>query len=301
MSNLISRFVLALALVLGSVAFTAAQERRPAPEPSPSQGSAAAEAQKKSGADAQARPGAASLRSGTKIQAELESALSTRGAKPGDEVAARATKDVKQNGQVVLHKGDRLLGRVTAVESAASADAGSRLAVAFDRVVQGGATSELHAVVRSVLSTPSQQRARDEEMRRAHESPAMAPAPRPTAAAGGATSAAGGLVGGAASTVGSVAGGATSAVGSTAGAAAGSTVRGAGGTLDGATGTQVGSNTGAMLSTPISNIRVQSNAQGENQTSAGSVLSTRRGDLNLESGTRLQLQVVGQAEAGKRN
>ncbi len=300
MSKLIvGRFVLVLALVLGSVQFVAAQERKPAP--TPSEGSASAEAQQKSSADAQAQPGAASLRSGTKIQAELESALSTRGAKPGDEVAARVTKDVKQNGQVVLHKGDRLLGRVTEVQSAATADGSSRLGVAFDRVVQGGATSELHAVVRSVLSTPSQERARDEEMRRQHESAPRAPAPRPAAAASSATSAAGGLVGGATSTAGSVVGGAASTAGSTAGAAAGSTVRGAGGTVDAATGARVGSSAGTMLSTPISNIRVQSNARGENETRAGSVLSTRRGDLNLESGTRLQLQVVGQAEASKQN
>jgi hypothetical protein len=208
---------------------------------------------------------------------------------------------VKQNGQVVLRKGDRLLGRVTEVESAASAEAGSRLAVAFDRVVQGEATSELHAVIRSVLSTPSEQRARDEEMRRRHESQPMAPAPRPAATAGSTASAAGGLVGGVASTAGSVVGGAASTVDSTVGATAGSTVRGTGATLDAATGTQVGSSAGTMVSTPISNIRVNSNAQAENQTRASSVLSTRRGDLNLESGTRLQLQVVGQAEVSKQS
>ena len=293
--NALMRLVLVLALVLGVAQFGSAQQRDR--EPTPAQGSASAEAQQKSSADAQAKQNATSLRSGTKIQAELESALSTRGAKPGDEVAARVTKDVKQNGQVVLHKGDRLLGRVTEVQSAATADGSSRLGVAFDRVVQGGATSELHAVVRSVLSTPSQERARNEEMQRRHESEPMAPAPRPAAAASGATSA----VGGATSTAGSVVGGATSTVDSTVGGAASSTVRGTGGTVDAASGTQVGSSAGTMLSTPISNIRVQSNAQGENQTSAGSVLSTRRGDLNLESGTRLQLQTVAQAEASKPN
>jgi len=291
--------VLVVALVLGVAQLGSAQQRDR--EPTPAEGAVAAEAQEKSSADAQAKKNALSLRSGTKIQAELESALSTRGAKPGDEVAARVTKDVKQNGQVVLRKGDRLLGRVTQVESAASADAGSRLAVAFDRVVQGEATSELHAVIRSVLSTPSEQRARDQEMRRRHESPAMAPAPRPTATAGSATSAAGGLVGGVTSTAGSVVGGAASTVDSTVGGTAGSTVRGTGATVDAATGTQLGSSTGAMVSTPLSNIRVNSNAQAENQTRAGSVLSTRRGDLNLESGTRLQLQVVGQAEVSKQN
>ncbi|MGH9787358.1 MAG: hypothetical protein ACRD4U_01475 [Candidatus Acidiferrales bacterium] len=294
--NTLMRLVLVVALVLGVAQLGSAQRDR---EPTPAGGAVSAEAQQKSSADAQAKNNAASLRSGTKIQAELESALNTRAAKPGDEVAARVTKDVKQNGQVVLRKGDRLLGRVTEVQSAASADGASRLGVAFDRVVQGEATSELHAVIRSVLSIPSQERARDEEMRRRHESAPMAPAPRPAATASGATSAAGGVVGGVTSTAGSVVGGATSTVDSTVGGAASSTVRGTGATVDAATGTQVGSSTGTMVSTPISNIRVQSNAQAENQTSAGSVLSTRRGDLHLESGTRLQLQTVAQAEAGK--
>ena len=95
----------------------------------------------------------------------------------------------------------------------------------------------------------------------------------------------------------SVVGGATSTVGSTVGATANSTLSGAGATVDAASRGTLGAATGADLSTPIQSIRIQSNAQGENQTGLGSVLSTRRGDLRLESGTRLQLQVAADSQS----
>src|SRR6266404_913456 len=42
-----------------------------------------------------------SLRSGTKISAALESAVDAKTAKPGDEVTAKVTHNVKQDGKVV--------------------------------------------------------------------------------------------------------------------------------------------------------------------------------------------------------
>ncbi|HXE75008.1 MAG TPA: hypothetical protein VNN18_05125 [Candidatus Xenobia bacterium] len=238
----------------------------------------------------------AAIRSGTRINAELVTALDTRTAKVGDEVVAKATKDVKQSGRTVIHKGDRLLGRVTEVQSAASAEVGSRLAVAFDRLVHGETTTQLNAVIRSIISTPRQERAERERMMR--DEPMVAPQPTPARSApSGSPSAGGGLVGGATSTVGSVVGGATSTVGSTVGGAANTTVGAAGGTVDATTHSTLGTATGADLSTPINAIRIQSNAQGESQSGLASALSTRRGDLRLESGTRLQLQVAAESQA----
>ena len=95
---------------------------------------------------------AANVRAGTKIAAQLESAVDVRTAKPGQEVTARVTKDVKQDGQVVIHKGDRLVGRVTSVEVSDKANAGSRMSVDFDRVASVQTTSQLNAVVTSVFS-----------------------------------------------------------------------------------------------------------------------------------------------------
>lgn len=228
------------------------------------------------------KPAAQELRAGTRIEATLESSLDARSAKPGDEVTARVTKDVKQEGQVVIHKGDRLLGHITAVEAGGAAGATSQLAVSFDRLLQGGASSELHAVVTAVLSTPSEDRARQEE-RMAREDPMMAPPPQRSGSRP--RSGSGGLLGGAGSTVNSTVGATTSAVGGVAGGA-GATSR-----------TAVGSTAGAVLSTPVRAVRLESGARAEHQSSLGSVFSTRDGQLRLESGTRLRFEVAARSES----
>ena len=239
---------------------------------------------------------AAAVKAGTKVKAELESAVDTRTAKPGDEVVARVTKDVKQDGKAVVRKGDRLKGRITEVkapqakgEGSAAADAGSRVAVVFDRLVQGESTSQLNAVLTTVLSTPSDRRARDEQAMR--DEPMMAapsPAPAPAGSSGSGNA---GVLGGATSTVGSVAGSATGAAAGT----ADSTLAGAGSTLGAATDTTLGATAGAVVATPAKAIRLDSQAQAQSHTGASSVLSTRKGHLRLDSGTRLEFRVAGQA------
>lgn len=238
---------------------------------------------------------AAAVKAGTKLKAELESAVDTRTAKPGDEVVARVTKDVKQDGKAVVRKGDRLKGRITEVkapqakgEGSAAADAGSRVAVTFDRLVQGESTSQLNTVLTTVLSTPSERRARDEQAMR--DEPRMAaPSPAP-APAGGSASGSGNarLLGGVSSTVGSAAGAAGSATGAVAGTA--------GSTLGATTDATLGSSLGAVVATPARAIRLDSQAQARNQTGASSVLSTRDGHLRLDSGTQVEFRVAGQAE-----
>lgn len=250
---------------------------------------------------------AAAVKTGTKLKAELESTVDTRTAKPGDEVVARVTRDVKQDGETVVHKGDRLKGHITDVqapkesgEAKAAAESGSRLAVVFDQLVQGESTTQLNTVLTTVLSTPSERRARQEQATR--DEPMMAaPGPAP-APAGGSASGNAGLLGGATSTVGSAVGVTGSVAGSVAATAdstlagAGSAVGGVGSTLGATTDTAVGGTAGALVATPMKAIRLDSQAQAENQTAANSVLSTRQGHLRLESGTQLQFRVAGSAE-----
>jgi hypothetical protein len=260
----------------------AARERR---EQQAQRRQEAAEQKKQDEAKAEQPPLVAA---GTKITAELVTALDAGSAQVGQEVVARVTKDVKANGEKVIQKGDRLLGRITSVEAASTADAGSRLTVAFDRLAQGEAVTELHAVVTSVLSTPSQERALSDRL--ASEEPMMAPAPAPRSggSSGSSSSSGGGLLGGATATVGSTLSSATSAAGSTAG--------NVGGAVDATSRTTLGSSTGLGVSTPVRAIRIQSDAQAENQTALGSALSTKQGNLRLESGTRLRLQTVAAVE-----
>lgn len=265
------RLLLAAALVCSTASGIWGQEKKP------TEGSGQAAAQAAGQAQAQAEKSAGSVRAGTKIDAELVTAVDTRTAKPGQEVVAKVKKDVKQNGQTVIHKGDRLIGKIDSVEANAAADAGSRMAVTFDRLARGESTSQLHTVVSSILSTPGEQRMAE---------PAPAPAPRPAPApapSGGSTG--GGLVGGVTSTVGSTVG------------AAGSAVGGVGSTVDATTQATLGAGAGAGLATPARAIRIDSQANAQSSSSASSMLSTKQGHLRLDSGTQMRFQVAAQSQA----
>jgi hypothetical protein len=227
--------------------------------------------------------GAAAVQSGTQISAKLLTSLDARHAKPGKKVVAKVNHDVKQNGQTVIHKGSKLIGHVVSVQSSGKANAGSRMEVAFDRLVRGKSSTALNAVVTSILSVPAAPAP--------EPLPMAAPAPMGAPAGGGG----GGLLGGATGAVGSTVG----TVGSTAGAAVGATGQVAGGvtsaagnTLGAATNTGANGNASAGMANRLGNIQVGSSAGASNQTGANSVFSTRKG-------TQLRLQVVGSAQAGK--
>ena len=270
--------------------------------------------QKPSSPTGQDSPGLAEagIESGTKIEAELESALDARTAKPGDVVMARVTKDVKQEGRKVVKKGDRLMGRVTDVkagsDSSAKGDAGSQMAVTFDRLVQGETTSQLNAVVTSVLSVPAEDRRSQNRMRESEPlmMPTPAPVARPASSGGG-----GGLLGGVGSTVGSTAGATGAALGGVTGgvsstvdsatSASGSVLGGTEGSLDATSQSALGGAAQAALATPRKAIQLdsQSQARAENESAASSVLSTRQGDLRMDSGTKLEFRTEAEAQAKK--
>lgn len=250
------------------------------------------------------------VRSGTKIAAQLKSAIDAETAKPGDQVVARVTKNVKQHGKVIIHKGDHLIGHVTSVESGASSKAGSGLGVAFDTLESSQGTSRLNTVLTSVFSTRNSASAQEEET--AMESPVMGPmvsggSQTSASSSGSARGGGGGLLGGVGSTVGSTVNAAGSAVGGLAGAAestVGGTANAAGSTLGqvrgkaGAAGNAAG-NVGGLLGTPLHAIRVQNEAQaeGSGNAQAGSLLTTKHGDLRLAPGTGMRFRVMGSGNA----
>ena len=285
---------LVLAAALAPLAWGRAQDevsKQPKSKPpANSQGSssqtsgAQASTSAKSSTQASAEANAAGIQTGTRIDAELEANLDAKTARPGDQVAARVVRNVKQHGRTVVRKGDRLLGQVTSVSAAASgsANAGSALNVAFDRLVEGSSVTQLNTVVRAILPSAAQQ-----PMAGAAEpEPMGGPAP-----SGGGSR--GGLLGGAAGGLGSTA---NSTLNSTVDTA-GSVAQGAGGAIGAASNTTVGANAG--LATPIRSIHVDSALSAENQTTVGSTLSTRHGDLRLESGTRLEFRVAGGTQGSK--
>ena len=225
--------------------------------------------------------GAAGVRAGTKIAAELQSSVDAKTAKPGDELVARVTKNVKQDGKVVVHKGDRLIGHVTEAQAAANSKAGSELGVTFDRLSSGGTTTQLNTVVTALLSTRSQSSQGGDML---DSTPMMMPSPAP--ASGGRSG--GGLLGGAVGGVGSTAG----AVG-----AVGSTVGGVGGTVSGAAQSTVSGAAQTGIATPLKAVQVTTGAQAQGRAGSTSKLSTRQGNLRLDSGTQMEFRVAAQGSA----
>jgi hypothetical protein len=93
-----------------------------------------------SSADTQAAGSAAprtsvSVPPGTTVQVELLKAVDAKKAKPGDEVVAKVTQDVKSNDKVVLPKGSKVMGKVTQAQGRAKGQDESKLGLAFDSAV----------------------------------------------------------------------------------------------------------------------------------------------------------------------
>lgn len=216
------------------------------------------------------------IKNGTKISAELMSNVDASKAKEGDEVVARVTKNVKQHGKVVVHKGDRLVGHVTSVKDSLNGKEGSSLGVQFDQLVQGDATTHLNTVLTSVLSTRGEEQGSD--------SVAMPSMPEPVAAPAGGGGGRGGLLGGVGGAVGPT-------VGSTVGAA-GSTLGQAGGAVGATTQNTLGANSNLGLSTPVRQIHIGSSTSAESSAGTSSMLSTRKGNLRLASGTQMKFRVA---------
>ena len=248
------------------------------PEAAQASASSAARAVSSSAGEASTRGQSAEIRNGTKISAQLMSNVNARTAKPGDKVVARVTKNVKQHGRIVVHKGDKIIGHITSVKTAANGKADSALGVRFDQLVSGHSTTQLNTVLTSILSVPGFGSGGPAPMQ-----PPSMPAPVAAPAGGG-----GGLLGGVGSTVGSAVG------------AAGSTVGGVGGTLGAATQSTLGANSAINLSTPVRQIHLQSYASADQSAGMDSVLTTKKGDLRLASGTRMQFRVDAGASAQAR-
>lgn len=229
--------------------------------------------------------------SGTRVSARLLTSLNAKKAKPGQRVVAKVTRKVKQHGHTVIRKNSKLIGHIVSVKASGKGHAGSQLAVAFDRLVQGKSSTALGAVVTSIVSVP--------------RAPMPAPMPMqpmaaPMPAGGGGVG--GGLVGGAAGAVGSTVGSAAGTVGATAGSTIGTTGRMA----EGASGMAANAihvsnniatagNASAGASNSLAGAQLGSSANASNQTAATSTFSRRHGNVELDSGTQLQLQVVGSA------
>jgi hypothetical protein len=78
---------------------------------------------------------AGQLKAGSTIHAVLVKPVDVRKNKPGDEVLAKSTQDVKSEGRVVVPKGSKIVGRVTEAKALAKGEAESTVGIVFDHAI----------------------------------------------------------------------------------------------------------------------------------------------------------------------
>jgi hypothetical protein len=223
------------------------------------------------------------------IQATLLTAVDARHSKPGDQVIARTTEDLKQDGHVVLRKGTKLMGHVTEAQARSKSAAESSVGVVFDNaVMKGGQPAPVHLGIQALAAAAKQNSAS-----MSNEGPMLASsgsaAGSGRAAGGGLLGGTGGAVGGATSGAGMVAGN----VGQTANGAVGATAR----TATSAAGSTGGLNAAGQLTSDSRGVfgleGLNLSAAASNATQ-GSVVSSTSRNVHLDSGTQMVLQVVKQ-------
>jgi hypothetical protein len=230
------------------------------------------------------------LQSDTQMAAQLENTLDARHAKAGDRVVMKTTQAIKQDGQVVVPKGSRLMGHVTDVQQRTTSDNQSIIGIAFDRLQNGSMNVPITATIVSITQANARTQSAASDDMLGSQTMTSSSSRSSTSAGSGQRGSGGGLLGGVGntvggvvntttSTVGNVAGGATTAVGSTVGATTSTT-------------TNATSNLGGALR------GLQITQSGNASASGGSTLSLTGGNLRLESGTTFNLLISNSANAG---
>lgn len=231
------------------------------------------------------------LAGGTTLNAELAHSLDAKSAKPGDQVTAKVTEDVKSDGKVVVHKGSKLVGHVTEAQARGKGNADSRLGIVFDKaVLKSGEELSFNGAVQA-LAPPV-----NAAVSAAGDESSSLSAPGPSGGGGGRRSGGGGgLLGGVSSTVGGATSATTGAVGGATGTVASSTagaVNGTAGLAGGLTaqGRLTNMSQGAL---GMQGLVLNSATAGSAQ---GSVVSSTTRNVKLDSGTQMLLKVSGSAQ-----
>jgi hypothetical protein len=225
------------------------------------------------------------LAPGTVVGAELSKGVDAKKAKVGQEVVAKSLADLRDNnGNVVIPRGAKLVGHVTQVQAASKDQPQSSLAIIFDKVEakhgKEGKEVALHAGIQA-LAKPEPSPMTQEQQQ--SEGP------------GGAGGQGGAPMGGTQPNMG---GG-----GRTAGGMGGSSMpsqQGQGGNMGGGNtggpmpqqggggGPEINANSHGVIGIPNMTLSPQASP------TEGSVISSSRGNVKLDSGTLLVLRVIGQ-------
>jgi len=93
---------------------------------------------------------------GSVIPVQLTKTIDAKKAKPGDEVVAKVTMDLKTNsGEIVVPKDTKVVGHVTEAQARSKEQKESQVAIAFDHAVIKGADMTLPMSIQAVIAPPS--------------------------------------------------------------------------------------------------------------------------------------------------
>lgn len=216
------------------------------------------------------------ISAGTSLEAELQSVIDVRKSSVGDQVVLKTTKAIKQNGEVVVPKGAKLLGRITEVKRKTKDDATSRIGMVFDRIQGKELDIPINASILAVTTARATAAAGDlfgADLAGSGSASGSASA-RPSTGGGLLGSGGGGLLGGVTSTAGGVLNTTTSTVGNVAGSAVN--------TASGATNT---------LGRTINGLQISQSASGSANSS--STISANGKDVRIDKGASFQLRLDG--------
>jgi hypothetical protein len=218
-----------------------------------------------------ARAAAASqLQVGSAIHASLEKPVDARKNKPGDQIVAKTSEDVRSDGKVMLPRGSKIVGHVTEVKARGKGQAESALSVVFDHaVLKDGSQVPLSLAVQAVGSGATSAQAEDDSLMSSGTTAATGNA---TAAASGMARTGGGVVGGVRSTTGRLVNTAGSVSGATANTATGAS-------------SSLNSNSQGVVG-----IRGLSLASSASSSNSGTFTS-KNANVHLDSGTQMILSV----------
>lgn len=210
-----------------------------------------------------------SIDSGTRIEGQLQSSVDVKKSRVGDQVVLKTTKDLKQDGQTIVPKGSKLLGRVTEVTRKSKENGSSKLGMIFDRVEGKNLSAPISASIVSVTNAVANA-GLGSNMADADVFGSSSSSTRTT---GGGTSG-GGLLGSATGTAGNVLNATTQTVGGVTNTAV-STVGG----------------TTSTLGNTVKGIQISNSASASAQSSG--TLSANNENIRLEKGTTIGLQING--------
>jgi hypothetical protein len=219
---------------------------------------------------------AGQLKSGSSIHATLQKPVDARKNKPGDQVVAKTSEDVKSEGKVIIPRGSKIVGHVTEVKAREKGKAESAVGIVFDHaVLKDGSHMPLSLAVQAVGSGATAAQAEDDSLM-----------------ASGNTAVTG-SVNGAASSMSRTEGGIVGGVGSTAGGLVNTAGNVGGASVNTATGAGAGAGASSSLnsnSQGVVGLRGLSLAWSASGSNSGTFTS-RNSNVHLDSGTQMILRV----------